>query len=387
MSPKKKKAKKPRARKRGGLTKKVRPVSVDASLAPDLTKLRARIDDIDNRVLALLSERASIAQEVGRAKDGTGAPIHVPERERAILSRIEGLNRGPLGKQALESIYREIFSACLSMERELSIAFLGPETTYSHQAAIQHFGHQPRFQAAASIDEVFDAVERKQADYGVVPVENSTEGSVNITLDRLISTPASICAEVIVPIHHHFMRAQGASGKVARIYSHPQVFAQCRAWLRDHHPGVEQVTTASTAQAAAQAADDKEGAALASHLAAEKYSLSIEAENVEDRSENRTRFLVLGRQVCAPSGADKTTLLIAVKDEPGVLFRMLQPFAREKVSLTRIESRPSRGKAWEYVFLVDLAGHIEERSVARALAQVEKHCRQVKVLGSYPRAF
>lgn len=355
--------------------------------APELAELRARIDGIDDRLLELLSERASIARQIGCAKRNGNHVVHVPERERAILTRLLEKNPGPLGKQAVEGIFREIFSASLALQRPLRIAFFGPEGTNTHQAALKHFGHQHELLAEETIPEVFTAVEQGRADYGVVPVENSTEGAVNITFDRLLSSSASICAEVVVEIHHHLLRAPDAPDRPPlKIYSHPQALAQCRDWILSHYPEAETASSSSTAKAAERARREKSAAAIANELAAARFGLKIVAERIEDLSENRTRFLVLGRQKTRPSGTDKTSLALSVKDEPGVLSKILEPLAKRKVNLTKIESRPARERPWEYIFFVDLAGHLDDRALAAALPEIEKRCRFVRVLGSYPRA-
>ncbi|MEW6775237.1 MAG: prephenate dehydratase [Bdellovibrionota bacterium] len=353
----------------------------------DLALLRSRIDAIDDQFLALLAERAELAQEIGHAKATNGTPPHIPERERAILDRLVAKSAEPLDAASIESVFREIFSVCRALERPVSVAFLGPVGTYSHQAALKHFGSKPTGEPVHTIGEVFDAVERKHADYGVVPVENSTEGSINETLDRLLSTSARICAEVVVEIRHCLLRAPEAEGRpVRKIYSHPQPLAQCRQWLLRHYPAAELLADSSTVRAAERVRGDPEAAAIGGEWVAEQTGLQIFARDIQDRTSNRTRFLVLGNQKTAPSGSDKTSLLLSVKDEAGVLEKILAPFARRKVSLTRIESRPTSGGPWEYVFILDVAGHAEEPRVAKAIQEASKKCRQIKILGAYPRA-
>lgn len=380
MATKKKTSKKSAARK-AAPAKKAKPLSAAA-----LAKFRKRIDEIDDEILVLLSERAEQAAAVGRTKDGTDSPIHIPERERQILDRLFANNAGPLSNEAVEGIYKEIISACLSLERPLRIAFLGPETTFSHQAARKHFGTCPEFAPCETIEDVFGAVERGNVDYGVVPLENSIEGSVNPSLDRFMETSAKICAEVTVDVHHQFLRPLNAAKECVRIYSHPQVLGQCRRWILRNHPGAELVPTNSTAQAGQEVLSDRKGGALCSDLTAEMLGLKIVARNCEDRSGNRTRFVVIGNQETKPSGRDKTSLVLWVRDEPGILSKILAPFAKAGVSLTEIISRPAGKRAWEYAFFVGIEGHVADKKVAAALKAIAPLCHQVKVLGAYPRA-
>lgn len=372
--------------------RKKKPVKKSAKKAPAkkrepaLARYRRRIDQIDDEILRLLTERAEQATAVGSAKEGTDSPIHIPERERQILDRLFKNNAGPLGDEAVEGIFKEIISACLSLERPLRIAFLGPETTFSHQAARKHFGKQPEFVPCETIEEVFGAVERGTVDYGVVPLENSIEGSVNPSLDRFMETSAKICAEVTVDVHHQFLRPLNAGKKCERIYSHPQVLGQCRRWILKHYPAAELVPTNSTAQAGQEVLSDRRGGALCSALTAELFGLEIAARNCEDRSGNRTRFAVIGRQETRPSGRDKTSLVLWVRDEPGVLSKILAPFAKSGVNLTEIISRPAGKRAWQYAFFVGLQGHIEDKKVAAAVKAIAPLCQEVKVLGAYPRA-
>jgi chorismate mutase/prephenate dehydratase len=279
-------------------------------------------------------------------------------------------------------------SACLAQQEPLKVAFLGPEGTFTQTAVLNHFGHSVRALALNSIDEVFHEVEAASADFGVVPIENSTEGTVNHTLDRFLTSPLKICGEVELRVRHHLMGNMRELAKIARVCSHPQSLAQCRSWLEEHLPGVEQVPVSSNAEGARRARDETGSAAIAGETAAEIYGLAILAAEIEDRADNTTRFLVLGRKLFAPSGEDRTTLLVSVghTDAPGALYRLLEPLAKHRVSLTRIESRPSRRRKWDYVFFMDLEGHAEEPHVARALAALKKRASLFRVLGSYPRA-
>jgi chorismate mutase/prephenate dehydratase len=297
-------------------------------------------------------------------------------------------NAGPLRDEEVLRLFREIMSACLAQQEPLKVAFLGPEGTFTQSAVFNHFGHSVRALPLGSIDEVFHEVEAGNADFGVVPIENSTEGTVNHTLDRFLTSPLKICGEVELRVRHHLMGAMSALARIERVCSHPQSLAQCRQWLEEHLPGVEQVPVSSNAEGARRARDEKGSAAIAGETAAEVYGLKVLAAQIEDHADNTTRFLVLGRKLFAASGADRTTLLVSVghTDAPGALYRLLEPLARHRVSLTRIESRPSRRRKWDYVFFIDLEGHAAEPRVARALAALKKRASLFRVLGSYPRA-
>jgi len=361
-----------------------------AAARPDLEGVRARIDGVDEKIHALINERARLAQQVGisKAKDGHTVDFYRPEREAQVLRAARARNRGPLRDAEVLRLFREIMSACLAQQEPLKVAFLGPEGTFTQTAVLTHFGHSVRALPLTSIDEVFHEVEAASADFGVVPIENSTEGTVNHTLDRFLTSPLRICGEVELRVHHHLMGNMRELAQIERICSHPQSLAQCRSWLEEHLPGIEQVPVASNAEGARRARDERGSAAIAGDTAAEIYGLTILAAEIEDRADNTTRFLVLGRKLFAPSGEDRTTLLVSVghTDAPGALYRLLEPLARHRVSLTRIESRPSRRRKWDYVFFIDLEGHAEEPHVARALKALKRRASLFRVLGSYPRA-
>jgi chorismate mutase/prephenate dehydratase len=357
---------------------------------PALEEVRQRIDKVDEQIQRLISERARLAQRVGLSKTHAGRTVdfYRPEREAQVLRMARARNSGPLRDAEVLRLFREIMSACLAQQEPLKVAFLGPEGTFTQSAVLNHFGHSVRALPLGSIDEVFHEVEAASADFGVVPIENSTEGTVNHTLDRFLTSPLKICGEVELRIRHHLMGTMGALARVLRVCSHPQSLAQCRQWLEEHLPGVEQVAVSSNAEGARRARDEKGSAAIAGETAAEVYGLKVLAAEIEDRADNTTRFLVLGRKLFAPSGEDRTTLLVSVghTDAPGALHRLLEPLARHRVSLTRIESRPSRRRKWDYVFFMDLEGHAQQPHVARALAALRKRASLFRLLGSYPRA-
>jgi chorismate mutase/prephenate dehydratase len=356
----------------------------------DLEAVRARIDAVDEQIHRFISERARLAQAVGMSKSASGRAVdfYRPEREAQVLRRARARNSGPLRDEEVLRLFREIMSACLAQQEPLKVAFLGPEGTFTQTAVLNHFGHSVRALPLSSIDEVFHEVEAGSADFGVVPIENSTEGTVNHTLDRFLTSPLKICGEVELRIRQHLMGSMNSLGRIVRVCSHPQSLAQCREWLEEHLPGIEQVPVSSNAEGARRARDEKGTAAIAGETAAEVYGLKVLAAEIEDRADNTTRFLVLGRQLFAPSGEDRTTLLVSVlhTDAPGALSRLLEPLARHRVSLTRIESRPSRRRKWDYVFFIDFEGHAEDSHIAKALAALKKRASLFRVLGSYPRA-
>ncbi len=350
---------------------------------PLLDDLRRRIDEINRELVALLSERARIAQAVGELKQAEGKAIYQPARERQVLDRIGALNRGPLTGAQLRRIFTEIISACTALEETVRVAYLGPEHTYSHEAARLRFGASAEFAPESSIAAVFQALENGRAGYGVVPVENSTEGSVSLTLDLLIDTPLKVIGEILLPIRHTLM-ARADARAFGKIVSHQQSLGQCRNFLAANYPHVELEAVASNALAARRAAEDPAIAAIASANAARAYGLKAIAENIQDSAQNVTRFLVLGREAQPPSGADKTSIVFALPERAGALHGALTLFAAGKINLTMIQSRPQREKPWAYVFFVDLEGHRESPRVRRALKALERQALFLKVLGSYP---
>jgi len=362
----------------------------DAAPALDLGQVRRRIDSVDEKIHTLLNDRARLAQLVGisKSRDGRTVDFYKPEREAQVLRMARERNCGPLRDEEVLRLFREIMSACLAQQEPLKVAFLGPEGTFTQAAVLTHFGHSVRSLPLASIDEVFHEVEAGNADFGVVPIENSTEGTVNHTLDRFLTSPLKICGEVELRIHHFLMGAMSSLGRIQRVCSHAQALAQCRAWLDDHLPNVEQVAVSSNAEGARRARDEKGTAAIAGDTAAEVYGLKVLAAQIEDRPDNATRFLVLGRKLFSASGEDRTTLLLSVghADGPGALYKLLEPLAKHRISMTRIESRPSHRRKWDYVFFIDIEGHCEEPHVVRALEALKKRASRFRVLGSYPRA-
>ena len=354
--------------------------------APTITDLRDRIDGIDDRIVELLNERARVVIEVGRLKSGSNQEFHVPGRERQIYERLLGLNPGPFPSDALKSIYREIISACLALESPMKVAFLGPKATFSHLATMQQFGLSAELVPLKSIPSVFEEVEKGKALYGVVPVENSTEGVVSHTLDMFVESNLKITNEIMLEVHHDLLSRTGRLEDIKKVYSHPQPIAQCRQWLDDNLPGVPLVDVASTAVAAQIVSDDYTAAAISSELAASLYDLKVVRSRIEDQVNNFTRFLVIARKECDRSGNDKTSILFSVKDEPGILCRMLEPFAKRGINLSKIESRPYKKKAWEYIFFLDLFGHFSDPDVAAALEELRECCQFLKILGSFPRS-
>lgn len=357
---------------------------------PPLEDIRRRIDAVDAQIHALINERARLAQTVGISKhaDGHTVDFYRPEREAQVLRMALERNEGPLRDEEIVRLFREIMSACLAQQEPLKVGFLGPEGTFTQNAVLKHFGHSVRALALASIEEVFHEVEAGTADFGVVPIENSTEGTVNHTLDRLVTSPLKICGEVELRIHQFLMGRMNDLARIERVCTHQQSLAQCRGWLDEHLPDVERMPVASNAEAARRARDERGTAAIAGDTAAEVYGLKILAAQIEDRQDNTTRFLVLGRRFFEPSGADRTTLLVSIShtDAPGALYRLLEPLARHGISMTRIESRPSHRRKWDYVFFIDIEGHIREARIAKAIAALEKRASLCRVLGSYPRA-
>ncbi|GKW49292.1 prephenate dehydratase [Halomonas sp. NCCP-2165] len=353
----------------------------------DLDALRQRIDSLDSDILRLISERAQAAQQVAQVKTAADpkAVFYRPEREAQVLRRIMELNPGPLDSEEMARLFREIMSACLALEQPVKVAYLGPEGTFTQQAALKHFGDSAVSLPMAAIDEVFREVEAGAANYGVVPVENSTEGVINHTLDSFVDSSIRICGEVVLRIHHHLLVSSTTrQDKVSRIYSHPQSFAQCRKWLDAHYPGAERVPVASNAEAAKLIKTEWHSAAIAGDMAAKLYDLEKIAEKIEDRPDNSTRFLVIGNQDVPLSGDDKTSIVVAMRNQPGALHDLLEPFHRHQIDLTRLETRPSRSGVWNYVFFIDFKGHRDEPRVAAVLEEVQQRAAELKVLGSYP---
>ncbi|MFA5626837.1 MAG: prephenate dehydratase [Thiohalomonadaceae bacterium] len=351
--------------------------------------IRERIDVLDEQLQALINERAGLAQEVAQVKiaaDAERAVFYRPEREAQILRKVVERNQGPLPGEEMARLFREIMSACLALERPMRVAYLGPEGTFTQAATLKHFGHSVQTISLPTIVEVFREVEAGSADYGVVPVENSTGGIVGHTLDILLDTPLKVAGEVELRIHQHLMGRMRDLAEVRRIYSHSQSLLQCRAWLDTNLPGVERIDVSSNAEAARRATIEDGAAAIAGEVAAGLYGLSVLAQNIEDQPDNTTRFLVLGRKSVPPSGKDKTSVLVATRNKPGALYHLLAPLAQHGVSMSRIESRPSRQGMWEYVFFLDIEGHAEESRVAVALQELAAEASLFKLLGSYPKA-
>jgi len=353
-----------------------------------LAGVRADIDRIDGELLKLLNERARCAQKVGEIKAEHGAAGHIyrPEREAQVLRRLQEANPGPLPGENITFFFREVMSACLSLEEPLGIAFLGPLGSFTGSAATKHFGHAARLLPQASIDDVFREVESGHAHYAVVPVENSTEGAVGRTMDLLLGTQLKICGEVVLRIHQNLLSREIDLGRISKIYSHAQSLAQCHEWLNHHLPGVPRISVASNSLAAQMAAEEPGVAAIAGVAAAERFNLPKLVENIEDEPNNTTRFLVLGKHDAGPSGRDKTSLIMSAPNRTGSLHELLLPFSTSGVSMSRLESRPARNALWEYVFYVDVEGHRDEPAVKAALDGLAKNAAYLKILGSYPLA-
>jgi chorismate mutase / prephenate dehydratase len=346
--------------------------------------LRDRIDQLDDELLRLVNERAELAHRIGKLK--SEGPVYRPEREAQVLRRLKDGNKGPLPGKAVAHLFTEIISACRALEDAFRVACLGPKGTFSEEAVLKHFGGQAPAELCATMDEVFRTVEAGTAGYAVVPVENSTEGAVGRALDLLVSTPLKICGEVLLPVHQNLLSKLEDVASVRRIYSHAQSLAQCNGWLNTHCPRAERVPVGSNAEAARRAAEDGESAAIAGRMAAEQYQLPVLAANIEDDPNNTTRFAVLARTDATPSGKDKTSFVMSARNRPGAMHELLAPLAQNGVSMTRLESRPSRTGLWEYVFFVDIEGHQSERHVERALEEVRNCAAFLKILGSYPVA-
>ncbi len=370
------------ARQRG-----TRP-GLDAKGDPALDEVRSRIDGIDGQIQSLIQERARFASQVGKAKGPLKAAIdyYRPEREAQVLRMVVDRNEGPLADEVLVRLFREVMSACLAQQEPLKIGFLGPRGTFSEQAVRKHFGHSAHGLPLASIEEVFQEVESGNADLGVVPVENSGQGTIQSTLDMFLTSGLKICGEVELRVHQFLLSRSGRMEDIERVYSHPQSLAQCKAWLRQHLPTAELTPLASNAEAARRARNADDAAAIAGEAAGHVYGLKAVAGPIEDRPDNTTRFLVLGREIFPPCGNDRTSLLVHVDDQPGALFNLLSPFAANGVSMNRIESRPSHQGRWQYAFFIDVSGHVDDAAVASAITALGALATQVRVLGSYPVA-
>jgi len=357
----------------------------------DLAEIRKRINKVDERIQGLINDRARIAQQVGVAKGDLASAVdyYRPEREAEVLRSVLDRNDGPIRDEEMLRLFREIMSACLAQQEPLKIGFLGPEGTFTQTSVYKHFGHSVRALPFHTIDEVFQEVECGAADFGVVPIENSTEGSVNNTLDMFLTSPLKIAGEIELRIEQHLMGRDKGLDKIERICAHEQSLAQCRGWIRENLPHVELIGMSSNAAGARRARDEDGTAAIGPEVAADVYELQILVNNIEDRPDNATRFLVVGRKLLTPSGDDKTTLMVSTDDTAGgagVLHSLLQPLAKHGVSMTRIESRPSRRRKWDYVFFIDIEGHAEQAPVSDALAELESSASLFKVLGAYPKA-
>ncbi len=361
---------------------------MNEDLQKELAIVRQRIDRVDGDLLELLNQRARYAQQVGqiKARHGEAGFIYRPEREAQVLHRVQEMNPGPLANETITWFFREVMSACLSLEQPLGIAFLGPLGTFSEGAATKHFGHAARLMPQISIDDVFREVEATHADYAVVPIENSTEGAIGRTLDLLLTTPLKICGEVVLRIHQHLLSSEPSLADVRKVYSHAQSLAQCHEWLNRSLAQAQRIPVGSNAQAAQLAAGEAGAAAIAGQAAADRYQLPQLASNIEDEPNNTTRFVVLGRQDAGPSGRDKTSLIMSAANQTGALSQLLSPFSDAAVSLTRLESRPARHTLWEYVFFVDVEGHRDDPPVRAALAELGRRAPYLKLLGSYPMA-
>jgi len=348
-----------------------------------LKTLRRQIDNLDKKIIRLLNQRANTTLNITNLKRKQGQGIYSPDREREVLKKITAVSKGLLSPKALEAIYREIMSCSLSLDKPLTVAYLGPEATFTHLAALKRFGSQIKYIACNSIGGVFLEVERDTADYGVVPIENSVEGAITHTLDMFVDSELKICAQVILDISHNLL-ANCAKERIKQLYSNPQVFGQCNMWLQKNLPLVDKIEVSSTTRAAQLAAREKNSACIASLLAAKIYKLKVIARDIEDSPHNITRFLVIGKTDVPQTGEDKTSVMFSIKDSVGALHDMLMPFKKYRINLTKIESRPSKKKAWDYYFFVDLQGHWDEPRVKKALLELENKCTFLKILGSYP---
>jgi len=349
----------------------------------DLSHLRKKIDGLDAKIIELLNDRAAITLSIGQEKIKNKKPIYAPDREQDVLKRIKALNAGPIKNDAVEAIYREIMSASLNLEKPLRIAYMGPEATFSHLASLKKFGSSVGHVACDNVAEVFSKVESGDCDYGVVPIENSIEGVVTHTMDLLVESDLKICSQVLLNVTHHLM-SKGNLSQIKEVYSHPQILGQCRHWLMKNLPKAHLIPCVSSTKAAQMVAHRKNAACIASQIASTLYGLKILKSNIQDSAHNITRFLVIATMDVPPTGNDRTSLVFSIKDKVGALHAMLTPFMKNKINLTKIESRPSKKKAWDYYFFVDCEGHQSDPAVARALSTLEGMCKFLKILGSYP---
>ena len=349
-----------------------------------LERLRKETDEIDNEILRVLNKRAVTVIEIAHIKRNEKTKFYSPEREREILDRLTTLNKGPFPNDTLKVIYREILSASLSLEEPLKVAYFGPLATYTHLAALRHFGSSASFLPVESIKGVFDAVDSVKAEFGVVPIENSNEGVVSSTLDLFMDYDLKVSAEVMLEISHNLLSKSGDKTKIKKVYSNPQASAQCKRWLESNLPGIPVLESTSTAKAAEISSHDNEAAAIAGELAAKIYDLHFIEKNIGDSKYNYTRFLIISKEYPQKTGKDKTSIMFSIKDKPGALYDILLPFKKAKINLTKIESRPSKRKAWEYIFFVDMEGHVDDKKVRKAIDSIKDNCLYVKILGSYP---
>jgi chorismate mutase/prephenate dehydratase len=351
-----------------------------------LKQYREQIDRIDDELLGLFNRRAMLAQQIGHLKNGNGTVVLRPEREAQVLQRMMKANAGPLSNAGVMQLFTEIMSQCRALEAPISVAYLGPQGTFSEAAVMKRFGHGSRRVPCPSMDEVFREVEGGEASYGVVPVENSSEGAIGRTLDLLLQSPLKVCGEVMLPVHQCLLAATADKSGIKRIYSHPQSLGQCQGWLNANLPHAERIAAASNTEAVMLASKEKDSAAIAGKQAAEIYDVAVLAENIEDDPRNTTRFLLIGNQDVSPSGKDKTSLVMSAPNRPGAVHDLLAPLARHGVSMTKLESRPARSGLWEYVFFMDIEGHQQDDAVGAALTELKQVAAFVKVLGSYPVA-
>ena len=349
-----------------------------------LRKIRQKIDEADKSIINLLNKRAKLTLSIGEIKNKKGLSIYAPNREKEIYSKVQDLSKGPLDNKSIKAIYREIMSGSLNLEKPIKVAYLGPELTFTHLAAMEKFGSSVCYESCKNITDVFNEVEKNRCDYGVVPIENSAEGAVNHTLDMFINSELKICSEAYLEISHNLLGYSRDLKKIKKVYSNPQVFGQCRIWLETNMPNVELRDTSSTAEAAQIVSKRKDASCIASLLAKDKYSLKLLAPAIEDTAHNVTRFLVIAKTIASPTKKDKTSIMFSLKDRVGALHDILIPFKKNKINLTKIESRPSKLRAWKYYFFVDLEGHINNKKVEKTLRELAKGCTYLKVLGSYP---